>query len=251
MAEQQRTIFLTGGSRGIGAQLVRDAANAGFNVAFTYFNDSDAAEIVVKDAASANPDVTVQSYHLDVRSSEAVDAVVEQVLDDFDTVDIVVCNAGITQVGLMVSMTDDEWQSVLDTNLTGTFYVCRAFLTHFLGNRAGRFVHISSIAMHGMAGQVGYCASKAGLAGLSAAIAKEYGPKGITSNVIALGLFEGGMADSDAGERTTRFWKEFCPAGRAGDLSEIFRAVRFLGSEEAGFVSGEILHLAGGLNQTP
>ncbi|MEM8813732.1 MAG: SDR family oxidoreductase [Pseudomonadota bacterium] len=249
--ERRGAIFITGGSSGIGAQLVRDSAAAGYDVGFTYFAETEAAAAVASESMALNPDATIKSWHLDVRRSEAVETVVDEAIDVFETIDAVVCNAGITRVGLMFSMSDKDWQDVIDTNLTGSFYVCRQFLSHFLANRFGRFIHISSIAMHGMAGQAGYCASKAGLNGLSSAIAKEYGRKGVTSNTIALGLIDAGLTATDASDRTMNFWKEFCPAGRLGDITEIANAVHFLADRQSGFVNGEVLHLAGGLNQTP
>ena len=251
MPECPQTLFITGGATGIGAQLVRDSAAAGYNVAFTYLRDRQAAMDVAAEARRLNGEVKVAAYHLDVRDSAEVETVVDEAIDAFETIDVVVLNAGITRVGLMFSMTDEDWRDVLDTNLTGAFYVCRQFLGHFIANRNGRFVHVSSVAMDGMGGQAAYCASKAGLAGLSSAIAKEYGKKGITSNTIAMGPFDGGMTDAFASSRVLNFWKEFCPAGRLGNLSEIARVVHFLGAREAGFINGALLHVTGGLNYTP
>jgi len=251
MPERPQTLFVTGGSSGIGAQLVRDSVAAGYNVAFTYFRGHEAA-VSVRDAAQRlNGEAHIASYHLDVRNSAAVEAVVDRAIEEFEDIDIVVVNAGITRVGLIYSMSDDDWRDVIDTNLTGAFFVCRQFLDHFIAKRYGRFIHMSSVAMHGMAGQAGYCASKAGLAGLSSAIAKEYGKRGITSNTIALGLFGSGMTETAASEDVLRFWKEFCPAGRLGDVCEVARVVHFLGAREAGFINDVTLHLAGGLNTTP
>lgn len=188
---------------------------------------------------------------MDQRNADEVEDVVEAAIDTFEDFAGVVCNAGITRTGLMFSMSDEDWCDVIETNLTGPFFVCRQFLPHFIANRFGRFVHMSSVAMYGMAGQAGYCASKGGLQALSNSIAKEYGGKGITSNTLALGLFDGGMSDKDASDRSVSFWKEYCPAGRLGDLSEIAAAVRFLVSEDAAFINGDTLHLAGGLSRTP
>jgi 3-oxoacyl-[acyl-carrier protein] reductase len=244
-------LFISGGSTGLGARLVRDSVLAGFDVAFSYYIERTPAEGLLRQARDLNPSCKVAAYNLDVRSSSAVETVADRVLEDFPNLGAVVCNAGITRVGLMFSMSDADWQEVIDTNLSGAFYVCRRFLPHFLSNRFGRFVHISSVAMHGMAGQAAYCASKAGLAGLSNAIAKEYGRKGITSNTLALGLFDGGLTKSDASDRVISFWKDFCPAGRLGDLGEVARVVHFLASRDSGFINGETIHLAGGLNSTP
>ncbi len=246
-----RTIFITGGSSGIGAQLVKDSARAGYDVGFTYFRETEQAERLVAEARALAPGARIEAWHLDVRSSAEVEAVVDAALDALDDISVVVCNAGITRTGLVFSMSDEEWRDVIDTNLTGAFHVCRQFLAHFLGNRHGRFIHISSIAMYGMAGQAGYCASKAGLWALSNALAREYGPKGITSNTLALGLIDAGLTASDASTRTIDFWKEHCPAGRLGDISEISGAVLFLASPAASFINGDVIHLAGGMNRTP
>lgn len=249
--EQRESILITGGSSGIGAQLVKDSVRAGYNVGFTYYREADNAEAVLAEARAIDGEAKLRAWNLDVRISEDVETVVDEAIDEFEDIQAVVCNAGVTRTGMMFSMTDEDWRDVIDTNLTGAFYVCRQFLPHFVANRYGRFIHISSIAMYGMAGQAGYCASKGGLEALSNAIAKEYGRKGITSNTLALGLFDAGMSETDASDRSFEFWKEFCPAGRLGDISEIASAVHFLASRQAGFINGDTMHLAGGLSRTP
>ena len=249
--ERREALFITGASGGIGAQLVRDSAAAGFDVGFTYYKDAANAERVLYDAREIAPDGRFEAWHVDQRAPDEVETVVDAAIDTFDEIAAVVLNAGITRTGLMFSMSDEDWRDVIDTNLTGPFFVCRQFLPHFIGNRHGRFIHISSVAMYGMAGQVGYCASKGGVQALSNAIAKEYGRKGVTSNTLALGLFDGGMSETDASDRSFAFWKQFCPAGRLGELSEIAAAVHFLVSPNAAFINGDTLHLAGGLSRTP
>ncbi|MEM9431760.1 MAG: SDR family oxidoreductase [Pseudomonadota bacterium] len=250
-SDRRPTLFLTGGSSGIGAQIVRDSVEAGFDVGFTYFREAANAEAVLAEARALDTSARVEAWPLDVRASPEVEHVIDEAIDTFEDIDTVVCNAGITRTGLIFSMSDEDWRDVIDTNLSGAFYVCRQFLPHFVANRHGRFVHISSIAMYGMAGQAGYCASKAGLEALSNAIAKEYGRKGVTSNTLALGLIDAGLTTSDASERTIEFWKAHCPAGRMGDISEVAGAVHFLASPAAAFINGDTLHIAGGLNRTP
>ena len=147
--------YVTGGSRGIGEAIVLDAAAAGHDVAFTYVTRPDLAEAVVTKAKEKAPGAKVRAYELDVRDSNAVEEVTDQVAEEFDNIDVLVNNAGINRPGLAMSMSDEDWKDVLDTNLTGPFYLCRAVLPHFLANRRGRFIHVSSIATYGISGQIG------------------------------------------------------------------------------------------------
>jgi len=150
-----------------------------------------------------------------------------------------------------VSMSDEEWRTVIDTNLTGAFYVCRQFLPTFLGGGFGRIILISSIGAHGVSGQANYAASKAGLLGLSAALAKEYGRKGITSNVVVAGFFDTDMTREGMSEANRSFWLKYCPVGRVGELGEVSKAVLFLASDAASFINGQTLGVTGGLDWAP
>lgn len=245
----RRVLFLTGGSRGIGAGIVRAAAAAGYDVAFTYRERADAAAALCADVARITPgEARCRAYALDVRDSAAVERVGDAVLDDFDTVHVVVSNAGIAHAGLVFSTTDDEWRAVVETNLTGSFYVARQFLPAFLANGFGRFIFVSSIAASGMSGNAAYCASKAGLAGLSGALAKEYGRKGITSNALLLSLFETEMSDRGLSPENRDFYARYCPVGRVGQVSEVAATVLFLASDASSFVNGQELGVNGGLD---
>jgi NAD(P)-dependent dehydrogenase (short-subunit alcohol dehydrogenase family) len=244
------TFFLTGGSRGIGAAIVLAAARAGHDVAFTYTANEQAAHDIARRCAEIRPG-TYRAYRLDVRSSAEVEAVGDRVLGDFDTVDVVVANAGINKNNLVVSMSDEEWSSVIETNLSGAFFVCRQFLPTFLANRAGRFILISSLGATGVSGQANYCASKAGLLGLSATLAKEYGKKGITSNVVSPGFFETDMTREGMSAANREFWLKYCPLGRLGELPEIAELVVFLASPAAGYINGQELRVNGGLGWAP
>jgi 3-oxoacyl-[acyl-carrier protein] reductase len=244
---QSRTIFVSGGSRGIGADLVVAAARAGHDVAFTYVAHADAAQKTLDLAREAAPERTVRAYQLDVRDPSAVERVGDAVLADFEHVDVVVANAAITRVGLAFSLSNEDWKDVLDTNLSGAFYVSRQFLPSMLAQRWGRIVYMSSVAAYGMAGDVAYCATKAALIGLCKAMAKEYGRKGITSNALVLGLFATDMSN-EASDRNWAFYREHSPVGRPGRTDEISAAVLYLVSDASGFVNGQTLGLTGGLD---
>jgi NAD(P)-dependent dehydrogenase (short-subunit alcohol dehydrogenase family) len=245
------TFLVTGGSRGIGRGIVLDVAKAGHDVAFTYVSRPELAEEVVAEATQLAPDRKVKAYQLNVADSAAVEDAVDQIGNDFATLDVVVNNAGINRPGIAMAMSDEDWKDVLDVNLSGAFYIVRATLPLFLSNKGGLYVHISSIATYGISGQLSYCASKAGLLGLSAGIAKEYGSKKVRSNVLMLGLFDSDMVREGLSESNRKFWLRYCPAGRFGDIKEIAGACLYLASDTAGFVTGQVITLTGGLEHAP
>lgn len=244
----RRVLFLTGGSRGIGAGVVAAAAQQGYDVAFTYRERRDAADAVLAAVRAQSPEAHCEAYQLDVRDSAAVERIGDQVLEDFDTVHVVVANAAITHAGMAISAADEDWRNVIDTNLTGAFFVARQFLPAFLANGFGRFIFMSSIASKGMSGDVAYSASKAGMLGLSGALAKEYGRKGITSNALLMSLFETEMTLKELSAKNREFYAEHCPAGRIGQVPEVAAAILFLASDGASFVNGQELGVTGGLD---
>jgi 3-oxoacyl-[acyl-carrier protein] reductase len=243
--------FVTGGSRGIGEAIVLEAVRQGHDVAFTYLTQRERADAVREKARLLCPDRKVTAYALDVRNSAAVEAVGDHVLDEFGTVDVLVANAGINLNGLVVSMSDDDWKAVVDTNLTGTFYVCRQFLTTFLANGFGRIIMVSSLGHSGVSGQASYAASKAGLLGLSATLAKEYGRKGVTSNVVLPGFFDTDMTRDGMSEANREFWLRYCPLGRVGEVDEASKVVLFLASSGASYINGQTIAVNGGLDWAP
>jgi 3-oxoacyl-[acyl-carrier protein] reductase len=244
-------IVVTGGSRGIGRAIVEEALTQGHSVAFTYRERADAALAVCEAAETRRPSQLCRSYQLDVRDSRQVELVSDRMLDDFQDFDAVVLNAGINRTGVAVNMTDGDWTEVIETNLSGSFYVARHFLTHFLTKRRGRLVFISSVAEAGVSGQASYCASKAGLLGLSAALAKEYGPRGITSNCVVAGFFDTDLTREGMSDEIRDFWLKYCPARRMGRLEEVARVALFLASDAASFVNGAALPVSGGLGWGP
>ncbi|RLB65944.1 MAG: 3-ketoacyl-ACP reductase [Deltaproteobacteria bacterium] len=245
--------FITGGSRGIGANLVKRAVEAGHDVAFTYATAADQAKEVVAQAKALRPEANCRCYQLELRSREQIESVVDQAADDFDTIDVVVNNAGINRDSLLMAMTDEEWDEVIATNLTGPFMVCRAALPVLIANRYGRIINISSVVAEGATGQTNYAASKAGLHGLTKSIAKEYGRKRITANVVVPGFFETDMTREHMPEEIRSFWKQYAPMpkGRGGELDELAAVIMFLASKEAAFVNGQELRVTGGLDWNP
>ncbi|MCI0437382.1 MAG: SDR family oxidoreductase [Gemmatimonadetes bacterium] len=254
-----RTLFITGGSRGIGAAVVVEAARTGWNVAFTYAAREEAAREMAEvahatalEAGCRNGVGQVRYWRLDVRDAAAVDDVADQVLDAFGGVRAVICNAGINLNGLAYAVQDEDWQTVIDTNLTGTFHVCRAFLPELVAARRGRILVMSSITAGGASGQIAYASSKAGLQGLAQTLAKEYGPKGITTNVVVPGYFETDMTRGEAmAESLKAFALQYCPLRRLGELDELARTILFLASDGAGFINGAVIPVTGGLDWAP
>jgi NAD(P)-dependent dehydrogenase (short-subunit alcohol dehydrogenase family) len=243
--------FVTGGSRGIGESIVMEAVRQGHDVGFTYLTSEERAAEVCEAARQIRPGAKCAAYPLDVRNSAAVERVGDRFIDEFGSVDVVVPNAGINKNNLVLSMSDEEWDDVLRTNLTGAFYVCRQFMPTMLANRFGRIILMSSLAHSGVSGQANYCASKAGLHGLCSSIAKEYGRKGITTNILVPGFFETDMTRETMSQAIKDYWIQYCPVGRMGDLPEIAHTVMFLASKHAAFINGQTIPLTGGLDWAP
>lgn len=244
------TFFVTGGSRGIGRAIVLKFAQEGHDVAFTYVSNEGAARETIELAAGLS-EARVRSYRLDVKDSGQVEAVVERAIDEFEGFDGLVNNAAILRNNAAVMMSDEEWHEVLATNLTGPFFMARQFLMHFMSKRRGRIVNISSIAQDGSSGQINYAASKAGLIGLTKTLAREYGPRGITTNAVVLGLVPTELTEEHLEEKLEPYWMEWCPRKRMGTPEEAASLVYYLCSDQADFINGELIHLSGGLTYAP
>ncbi|MEZ4433241.1 MAG: SDR family oxidoreductase [bacterium] len=239
--------FVTGGSRGLGRAIVIAAAEAGHEVAFTWASDEAAAE---ETRALAGPD-RCRAWRLDTRDPRQVDAVAEAVLDAYGTVDVVVPNAGITRDGMAATMTDEAWRDVIDTNLSGAFYVARAFIPTLMSQRCGRLVFISSVARNGIAGQANYSAAKAGLVGLAKALGKEYGPRGITANVVVPGFIETDMTRGSMSQKLKDFAEASGIGARIGQPAQLAAAVLFLASPAADYINCAVLPVTAGLDWAP
>jgi NAD(P)-dependent dehydrogenase (short-subunit alcohol dehydrogenase family) len=232
--------------------MVLAAAREGHNVAFTFKSNDRAADDIVRQVAAQSPDVRCKAYALDVVNPAAVETCVDTIVADFGHVDVLVNNAGVTRDNLVVSMSDDEWNEVLATNLTGPFLMIRQLLPVFMARRFGRIINVSSVVSHGGSGQANYAAAKGGLNALTQTIAKEYGRKGITCNAVLPGFFDTDLTRESLPPSARDFWKSFCPMpkGRMGDPSELADVVLYLASAKASFINGELISVTGGLNAT-
>ena len=243
--------FVTGGSRGIGRSIVLKFIAEGYGCAFSYAANADAADKTVELAKKIDPDAGIKAYRLDQGHSDQVETVVDRAMDDFDEIGVLVNNAAINRNNAVAFMSDQEWDEVIQTNLSGPFYMMRQFLMPMIGARFGRIINISSLAQDGSSGQGSYAASKGGLVALSKTVAREYGAKGIACNVVTVGYVETDMTHQHMTDTLSRIWMEYCPMKRVGEADEIADAVHYLTTEKAGFINGEVIRVAGGLSYVP
>jgi 3-oxoacyl-[acyl-carrier protein] reductase len=240
-----RVALVTGGSRGIGAAICEELAAAGATVAVNYASNATAADEVCARIASAGG--TAHAVHGDVASAAGAAALVERVEQEVGAIDALVNNAGITRDDLIMRLSEEDWRDVIDTNLGGAFFTCRALSRPMLKRRRGTIVNISSIVgVHGNAGQSNYAASKAGLIGLTKALAKELGGRGIRVNAIAPGYIATELTNV-LPEQARDAILANTPLGRLGEPSDVARAVRFLCSDASAFITGDVLAVDGGL----
>jgi 3-oxoacyl-[acyl-carrier protein] reductase len=240
-----RVAVVTGGSRGIGAAVCAELGAAGAEVVVNYASSADAAEAVCAGIREAGGTATAVAG--DISTPEGAAALVSQVESEVGPIAILVCNAGITRDNLIMKLSDDDWRAVVDTNLGGAFFTCRAVARPMLKRRAGAIVTMSSVVgVHGNAGQTNYAASKAGLIGLTKALAKELGGRGIRVNAIAPGYISTELTDALPDAARDAILGQ-TPLGRLGDPADVARAVRFLVSDAAAFVTGDVLAVDGGL----
>ncbi|MFG1908430.1 3-oxoacyl-[acyl-carrier-protein] reductase [Kribbella sp. NPDC048928] len=228
-----RSVLVTGGNRGIGLAIATAFKEAGDEVAVTY--------------NSSPPPDGFLGVKCDITDQEQVDAAFDTIAEQHGPVEVLVANAGITRDTLLLRMSDDDWDQVLQTNLTGSFRVARRAAKGMLRLRKGRIVFISSVVgLLGSPGQVNYAASKSGLIGMARSIARELGSRGITANVVAPGFVETDMT-AVLPEETQKQYLGQIPLGRFGLTEEIANAVRWLASEEAGYITGAVLPVDGGI----
>ena len=235
-----KNVLVSGGSRGIGAACVEAFCRAGYSVAFIYSRSQAEAE-----ALSAK--TGARAIRADISSSEDVKKAIAEAEKYLGSIDILVNNAGVSHIGLFTDTTDEKWREIIDTNLSGAFYLCREAAGGMIRRQWGRIVNIGSMwGKTGASCEVAYSASKAGLRGMTQAMAKELAPSGITVNCVEPGVINTQM-NSALPEDVKKALAEETPMGRFGTAEEVAAAVLFLASDQAGFVTGQCLGVDGGM----
>ena len=228
--------LVTGGSRGIGRAIALELGRAGAEVVVGYRTGREEAEAVASEIGG-------RAVEADVSDAESAKALVEAAGE----LDVLVNNAGLTRDGLLVRMSDDDWRTVIDTNLSSVFYTCRAAARPMMRKRAGSIVNVSSIVgVHGNWGQTNYAASKAGIIGFTKSLARELGSRNVRANVVAPGYVKTQLTDV-LPEGATEAMLQNTPLGRLGDPEDVAGAVRFLCSDAAAFITGDVVLVDGGL----
>ena len=231
-----KTALVTGGSRGIGRAVAVELGRAGASVVVGYRNGAEEAEAVAAEIGG-------RAVQADVSDPASAAALVEAAGD----VDILVNNAGLTRDGLLARMSDDDWHTVIETNLSSVFYTCRAVARPMMKRKAGAIVNVSSVVgLHGNPGQVNYAASKAGIIGLTKSLARELGSRNVRANVVAPGYVQTQLTDV-LPEEARQAMLANTPLGRLGEAADIAGTVRFLCADESSFITGAVVQVDGGL----
>ena len=240
-----RAAIVTGGSRVIGRAIVEELARRGANVAFSFNQNREMADQLVTQIQSDG--TRALAFQADVTDFAAAEAMVKAVKSEFGSVDYLVNNAGITRDKLIMMMSPDDWDAVVDTNLKGPFNVTKHAVSVMVRQRRGAILNIASISgVVGMAGQTNYSASKAGLIGFTKALAKEVGRRSVTVNALALGLIETDMTAALPDEYKQKMLEQI-PLGRYGTVAEVARIALFLLSDDARYITGQVIQVDGGL----
>ncbi|MBR3854820.1 MAG: 3-oxoacyl-[Bacteroidaceae bacterium] len=241
-----KTALVTGATRGIGKAIAIKFAEAGANIAFTYRQKNGAAEEL--EATITAMGVSCKGYAADAADYAATEAVVKQITADLGRIDILVNNAGITKDGLLMRMSEEQWDAVITTNLKSAFNFTRIIVPIMAKQRQGSIINMSSVVgVSGNAGQCNYSASKAGLIGFSKSVAKEMGPRGIRVNCIAPGFIETDMT-SALPEEMREAWAKSIPLRRGGTPDDVANVALFLASDLSAYVTGQVINCCGGMN---
>ncbi len=240
-----KNILITGGSRGIGKSIVEVLFNSGANVGFTFSSSESAANEIAKNLNSSSQKCI--AYKSDASKLDQCDKLVESFLNDFETIDVLINNAGITKDNLLMRMGEDDFDKVMEVNLKSVFNMTKACQRVFLKNRKGSIINMSSVVgVKGNAGQSNYAASKAGIIGFSKSIAQELGSRSIRCNVIAPGFIKTEMTDN-LSDSIIESWTENIPLKRPGESNDVANLCLFLASDLSSYITGQVINVDGGL----
>lgn len=240
---QGKTALITGGSRGIGEAIVRKFVEQGAKVAFTYRSSANRADAIIEELGSDH----VKAYQSDAASYDSSAELIKNVMTDFGKIDILINNAGITKDTLLMRMSEDQWDSVINTNLKSVFNLTKNIMRPMMKARGGSIINISSVVgVMGNPGQANYVASKAGVIGFTKTVAKEVGSRGIRCNAIAPGFIETDMT-GELDEKTKEAYMKIIPMKRLGTGEEIANACLFLASDLSSYVSGQTINVCGAM----
>ena len=240
-----KNVLVTGGSRGIGKALVKAFAEAGAHVTFTYRSSVD--EATALEEILMEKGQLVRGVQADAVSFDDAEKVIGDIISAQGSLDVIVNNAGITRDGLLLRMSEADWDAVLETNLKSVFNYCKAAYRPLMKQRSGRIINISSVVgVTGNAGQANYAASKAGVIGFSKSLAKELASRNISVNVVAPGYFATDMT-KDLGEKALEAVSDLIPFKRQGEVEELAGVILFLASDAAGYITGQVLNVDGGM----
>jgi 3-oxoacyl-[acyl-carrier protein] reductase len=237
-------ILVTGGSRGIGRGIVEQLMTRGYQVSFLYNSNKNMADDLTVRLARLG---TIKSYQCDVREFDKVKAVVREIIEETGGLDGLVNNSGITYDKNLLMMQENDWKTVINTNLNGCFNVTRTVINHFLKKRSGKIVNITSVAgIKGMSGQTNYCSSKSGIIGFTRSLAVEVAKYGVTVNAVAPGYIDTDMT-KNMPEKVREKLLSQIPVGVIGRVEDVANIVQFLLSDESNYITGQIIAVDGGI----
>lgn len=240
-----KTALITGASKGIGRKIAEVFAQQGANVAFTYLSSVEKGEALEQELQAFG--TRVKGFRSDASQFDQAEKLIDDIVAEFGTIDVVVNNAGITKDGLLMRMTEQNWDDVININLKSIFNVTKAASKIMMKNRKGSFINMSSVVgVQGNAGQANYAASKAGIIGFSKSVAKELGSRNIRTNVIAPGFIRTEMTDV-LDPKVVAGWEANIPLKRAGEPEDVANACLFLASDLSTYINGQVLPVDGGM----